>query len=161
MDQTYQIHVNDQHTFDVTTADLQGLDKIQTADQEYHLLKDNQSYRVKVIQVNFEEKLFELEVNDRSYTVTIADEFDQLVKKLGLSKVATQQINTITAPMPGLVLEVNVMAGQQVNPGDGLLILEAMKMENVIKSAGEGVIKAVHVAKGEAVEKGALLVELE
>ena len=63
--------------------------------------------------------------------------------------------------MPGLVLEIQVQAGQTVSKGDTLLILEAMKMENVLKAAADGVIKSIHVQKGAAVEKGALLLELE
>jgi len=59
------------------------------------------------------------------------------------------------------VLEIQVQAGQTVSKGDTLLILEAMKMENVLKAAADGVIKSIHVQKGAAVEKGALLLELE
>ncbi|HKK78307.1 MAG TPA: biotin/lipoyl-containing protein, partial [Phaeodactylibacter sp.] len=63
--------------------------------------------------------------------------------------------------MPGMVLEVSVKAGEEVSEGTPLLILEAMKMENVIKSPGDGVIKAINVTKGEAVDKNYLLVEME
>ena len=51
--------------------------------------------------------------------------------------------------------------GQEVEKGDALLILEAMKMENVIKSVGEGIVKAIHIDQGKAVEKGQLLIEME
>ncbi|MCL4147810.1 UNVERIFIED_CONTAM: hypothetical protein GTU68_000861 [Idotea baltica] len=63
--------------------------------------------------------------------------------------------------MPGLVLEIMVEVGQFVAVGDALLILEAMKMENVIKAQGEGVIKDIVVKQGAAVEKGQLLIVLE
>ena len=63
--------------------------------------------------------------------------------------------------MPGLVLDVLVTPGQKVEKGDALLILEAMKMENVIKASGEGVVKSIQVTKGAAVDKGQLLVEME
>ena len=63
--------------------------------------------------------------------------------------------------MPGLVLDIPVEVGQEVEKGEGVLILEAMKMENVIKSAGVGTIKAIHIKQGEAVEKGQLLIEME
>jgi biotin carboxyl carrier protein len=63
--------------------------------------------------------------------------------------------------MPGLVLNVLVQAGQEVAKGDALLILEAMKMENVIKASGDGKVKSVKVKQGEAVDKGLLLVEME
>ena len=73
----------------------------------------------------------------------------------------TQKVTDVKAPMPGLVLGVSVEIGQEVQKGDGLLILEAMKMENVIKSVGEGIVKAIHIEQGKAVEKGQLLIEME
>lgn len=67
----------------------------------------------------------------------------------------------VRAPMPGLVLRVEVEAGQDVGAGSGLVVLEAMKMENEIRSSGPGRVKAVMVEQGQAVEKGAVLVEIE
>jgi pyruvate carboxylase subunit B len=62
--------------------------------------------------------------------------------------------------MPGLVLRLEVEVGQRVETGAGVVVLEAMKMENEIRAAGPGVVRAVHVVVGQAVEKGAPLVEL-
>jgi biotin carboxyl carrier protein len=67
----------------------------------------------------------------------------------------------IRAPMPGLVLEVIVSVGQRVKPGDVLLRVEAMKMENDIKSDAEGTVKEILVSKGDEVLEGAVLVVLE
>ncbi len=66
----------------------------------------------------------------------------------------------IMAPMPGLVLKILVSVGSAVEVGAGVLVLEAMKMENELKAAGPGVVAKVHVQEGQAVEKGQLLVEL-
>jgi biotin carboxyl carrier protein len=63
--------------------------------------------------------------------------------------------------MPGLVLRVQVEAGERVEAGKGLVVLEAMKMENELKSRAPGVVKAVRVRPGEAVEKGQVLLEFE
>ena len=63
--------------------------------------------------------------------------------------------------MPGRVLDIMLSAGSSVVKGDGVLILEAMKMENVIKSPADGVIKKIAVVKDQAVEKNEVLVELE
>ena len=71
-----------------------------------------------------------------------------------------QKVGDIKAPMPGMVLEVAVTVGQAVEKGDKVLILEAMKMENVIKAAGDGVVKAILVSKVTAVEKGQILIEM-
>jgi pyruvate carboxylase subunit B len=63
--------------------------------------------------------------------------------------------------MPGLVLRLEVERGQAVRRGDGLVIVEAMKMENELKAESNGVVDRIHVAPGQPVEKGALLVEFE
>jgi biotin carboxyl carrier protein len=67
----------------------------------------------------------------------------------------------IVAPMPGKILSVLVEEGQEVASGDGLLILEAMKMENRIVAEAPAVVRRVHVSDGQMVEGGALLIELE
>ena len=67
---------------------------------------------------------------------------------------------TVTSPMPGTILDVKVAAGQAVKKGDGLMILEAMKMENEIVAAADGTISSVNVTKGATVESGAVLCTL-
>ncbi|MEO8090509.1 MAG: biotin/lipoyl-containing protein [Gemmatimonadales bacterium] len=67
----------------------------------------------------------------------------------------------LKAPMPGLVLRVQVTPGQAVSAGAGLVVLEAMKMENELKAPGPAVVKAIRVEAGEAVEKGQVLLEFE
>ena len=62
--------------------------------------------------------------------------------------------------MPGLIVRVNVTEGDSVTAGQGLVVMEAMKMENELRSAASGTVLRVLVAPGTAVEKGAILVEL-
>jgi 3-methylcrotonyl-CoA carboxylase alpha subunit len=78
-----------------------------------------------------------------------------------LPRGATSGHQSLSAPMPATVLKVNVAAGSGVHQGDTLVILEAMKMELPIRSAGEAVVKAVHCREGELVQPGTVLVELE
>ncbi len=80
---------------------------------------------------------------------------------MGLSAFNTQKVNAIKAPMPGLIVEVMVEEGQEVVEGTPLLVLSAMKMENIIVSQGEGVVKSIEVKKSDAVEKGQLIIEME
>jgi acetyl/propionyl-CoA carboxylase alpha subunit len=65
------------------------------------------------------------------------------------------------APMPGLISQIRVEPGQEVNAGDPLIVIEAMKMENVLKARGAGKVKSIAVAIGQSVEKGNTLVEFE
>ena len=67
----------------------------------------------------------------------------------------------LRAPMPGLIVQLRVQVGDTVSAGAGLVVMEAMKMENELRAQAAGTVRAVHVSVGAAVEKGALLVELE
>lgn len=154
----FKATVDDQYEFE----DLKGeLDLISTGEGKFHVIKDNHSYNAEVVSTNYNDKTFAVKVNGKVYDIQLADEYDLLVKRLGLQIAAQQQVKDIIAPMPGMVLEVSVEAGEEVSEGTPLLILEAMKMENVIKSPGDGVVKAINVTKGEAVDKNYLLVEME
>jgi biotin carboxyl carrier protein len=102
-----------------------------------------------------------VEVDGETYEVEIKDELDQMLDVMGFGIASTKQIKEIKAPMPGMVLEIVVLDGQDVNEGDKVLILGAMKMENCILVQTNATIKRVAVAVGQAVEKGQVLVELE
>ena len=80
---------------------------------------------------------------------------------MGFETGTTKKVNEIKAPMPGLILDINVEIGQEVKEDDPLLILEAMKMENALTSPRDGVIKSISVTKGDAVDKNQLLIEFE
>jgi acetyl/propionyl-CoA carboxylase alpha subunit len=95
------------------------------------------------------------------WEVEVLDERARHIQSLsgGADRPPVSQV--LKAPMPGLVLRVHVAAGQQVVAGAGLVVLEAMKMENELKSAAAAIVRAVRVRPGEAVEKGQILVEFE
>ena len=124
----------------------------------YHMLLNGKSITVEVLEQNHDEKTFQLRVNGKLATAGVKDQYDLLLKQLGIDVAATRKVSEIKAPMPGLVLRINVVPGQTVAPGEPLLVLEAMKMENVIKSPGEGVVKKIECTQGTAVEKGQVLV---
>jgi biotin carboxyl carrier protein len=84
---------------------------------------------------------------------------DLLLAKLGIEHSAESAVKDVKAPMPGLIIDIALEAGQEVKKGDTLLILEAMKMENVIKCPADGIVSKVHIKKGESVEKNQILVE--
>lgn len=93
--------------------------------------------------------------------VTIKTETDLLLERFGLDAGDSAAEREIRAPMPGLVLRVLAEPGQTVEAGQGLLVLEAMKMENELKAPADGVIATVHTKAGAAVGKNDLLIELE
>lgn len=142
-------------------SDLLSLNMIATSNNQFHVLQNGKAFHVEVLETNFQDKTLTLEINGNKHHVNIEDEYDHLVKEMGLSANVSQKISSIKAPMPGLILDILVETGQEIEKGTQLVILEAMKMENVLKSEGEGIVKSIEVSKGNAVEKGQVLIEME
>ena len=80
-----------------------------------------------------------------------------MLSSMGMDLKAGQKIEPVKAPMPGLVLKIMVAEGDEVKKGDNLFVLEAMKMENIIKSPADVVVKTVKIKPGDKVEKGQVL----
>lgn len=127
----------------------------------YSILLDDRSYVAELLEKDDASKLFRVLVNGREYEVAVEEPLDQLLKTMGIRAGAAQRVNEIRAPMPGLVLKVLVTPGQAVKKGDPVLVLEAMKMENVFRAATAGVVKTVCISEKIAVEKGQVLLVLE
>jgi biotin carboxyl carrier protein len=152
---------NGQHEFSFMPEDAKNLDIVPDGAGKYQIIYQDRSYKAELLEANYPTRQFSFKINGVKYTLHIADHYERLVKQLGLHSGGATKQNTVKAPMPGLVLDIMVTAGQAVQKGDTLLILEAMKMENVIKAAGDGTVKNVAIQKGTAVEKGQLLLEME
>ena len=114
-----------------------------------------------VIDINAADKTFIIRINNNNYTVQLKDKHDELLQSLGMDGFNNQKESDIKAPMPGRVLDIMLRAGDPVVKGGGVLVLEAMKMENVIRSPVDGVVKRVSVVKDQAVEKNQVLIEFE
>jgi biotin carboxyl carrier protein len=162
-----KVKVNDKNEYTVllaneTSGNIDGKafswDIIEVKNGSFHIIKDNKSYNVEIVKVVIAEKTFLVKVNGNSYQLQVKDKFDELLKKLGFDSLAANKVNEIKAPMPGLVLDIRVLEGDVVKKGDAVLVLEAMKMENIIKSPTDGVIKKININKGVAVEKNQVLI---
>jgi pyruvate carboxylase subunit B len=95
------------------------------------------------------------------FEVEAIDERTRAIRELAGATSGPAGPAPLKAPMPGLVVRINVVAGDQVQAGQGLVVMEAMKMENELRATAAGRVKAVLAKPGTAVEKGALLIELE
>ena len=163
----YQIKVNDQHVFETerNSEDLllnktkTGADVKHISGSIYHIIEGNQSYNVDVVSFNNADKTAEIKVNNNTYVITAKDQFDILLDKLGLSSLNSTRLSEVKAPMPGMVLKVYVTDGEEIKKGDNLFVLEAMKMENIIKSPADATIKRIKIKAGDKVEKGQILIE--
>jgi biotin carboxyl carrier protein len=136
------------------------LDWYSPAKGMYHFLFHSKSYNAEVVEYDENKKSVIVKINNRRIAAQLKDESDELLEKLGIVS-SIHKTETIKAPMPGLVLQVMVKVGDTVQKSDGLLVLEAMKMENLLKPPSNGVIKAIHVTKGMKVEKNQVLMEID
>jgi acetyl/propionyl-CoA carboxylase alpha subunit len=127
----------------------------------FHILVNNQGYTAELVKIDQAAKVVTLKINGSIHTVEVKDRYDLILEKMGISEASSTKLNSIKAPMPGLIVKVNVAEGDVVKPGDALLVLEAMKMENVIKATGEATVSKLKIKKGDSVEKGHVLIEFK
>ena len=161
----HQIQINGKLNFETDNRDgvlminnqAAGADIRQISPSSYHVIHNLVSYNVEVVSLDKAVKTAEIKVNGNNYKVTAKDQFDILLDQLGMSDQNASKISEIKAPMPGLVLKVFVAEGDVVNKGDNLFILEAMKMENIIKAPADVTIKTIKIKAGDKVEKGQVL----
>ncbi|MDP9205598.1 MAG: acetyl-CoA carboxylase biotin carboxyl carrier protein subunit [Gemmatimonadota bacterium] len=104
---------------------------------------------------------YTLWVDGYRFETEALDERTRAIRDLSAASEGPMGPAPILAPMPGLILRVRVKVGDKVAAGQGIVVMEAMKMENELRAAAAGVVKSVEVSAGTAVEKGALLVALE
>jgi len=121
----------------------------------------SQTIQVRCLSVDKVAKTVTLLYNNQKYVAKITEPMDELLKSMGLENAMVAKISEVKAPMPGLVLDVLVAVGQTVEIGEKILTLEAMKMENAIKSPTAGTIASIHVSKGQAVDKNFVLIRFE
>ena len=126
----------------------------------YRVEIEGKAYNIQVLPGDNAKKP-KIRVNGIAYSTELIDKYDELIKSLGMESMTKVEIKEMKSPMPGLVFKIECKVGDSVEKGDPLMILEAMKMENVIKSRGEGIIAEIFVSEGQAVEKNELLIRFE
>jgi biotin carboxyl carrier protein len=134
---------------------------ISQAEGTYKFQDGNKLHQIKVIGYDTESRTYSIEMGGQLKQVRIYRELDLMIEKMGLNALHSKKLSVMEAPMPGLVTSIKVVAGDHVMKGATLLILEAMKMENVIAAPHDAVIKEIKVKVGQAVERGFPLVEFE
>lgn len=162
-----KVTVNDHYHFDVDMVNevLQvngnniDLDVLKLNEQSNHVIHQHKSYNVEIVDYDKEEKLASIKVNGNVYRVKVTSQLDLLLHQLGMDSLTSNKVAQIKAPMPGLVLTLLVKEGDEVKKGDSLIVLEAMKMENIIKSPADALIKKVEVSQGDKIEKNTVLIQ--
>jgi len=141
--------------------EISSLNCISLNPESFSILSDKEKIVGKVVKNRSQRNSYKVEIDGEYFDVSIKSNLDQLMQNLGLNLSVINKLKVIKSPMPGLVIEINVEEGQKVDENQKILVLEAMKMENVLKIPHDAVIKKLLIKKGQAVEKGQILVELD
>jgi pyruvate carboxylase subunit B len=115
----------------------------------------------KIDNVEYDKHTVTFSLNGNWYSVNIRDEQDLLLDRLGFKTASEIGEGELNAPMPGKILEILVKEGDEVEIGEPVAILEAMKMENELKAPVSGVVETISVAKGDSLEKNAAILEIK
>ena len=160
-----KVIVHNSAEFDLENGNINGeaitAEIIKTGERFFHILDKGRSYTVEVVRLDVAAKTMTLRINSNEYEVQVKEKLDLLLEKMGFDTAGSAKVKDLKAPMPGLVLDIRVQAGQSVQKGDALIVLEAMKMENVLKAPGDAVVKTIEVEKGNNVEKNHVLIVFE
>ena len=133
------------------------VDAVRSAPNIYSIIEDGQQFEAMV-----DEKVahgFDVQVGGRIFHLEAIDERSKLLASS--AAVVASGPQTIVAEMPGKVVKLNVAVGAEVRERQGVVIIEAMKMENEIPAPIDGIVKEIAVSEGQTVEAGAILFVVE
>lgn len=166
----YTVKINDK-SFDISLSEQNSnegsingnafsLDSVQSKNG-MHIIYKNKSFFVSITEIIHSEKKVILSINNKRYEASVSTHLDKLIKKMGFKQANSSEIKNLKAPMPGLVTDIKVIAGDEIKKGDSLIVLEAMKMENILKAENNSVVKEVKVKVKSSVEKNEVLIIFE
>ena len=131
-------------------------------DETFFTLEFNgKTFSGEILEDQTESNQLKLKINHRVFEIKKKGSLDALISAMGLDKPKIKKLKELQAPMPGRIVSVVVSVGDELNIGDEILSLEAMKMENVLKAEGIGIVKSINVGKDDVVDKGSVLIEFE
>lgn len=127
---------------------------------EFEINWNGSSFEADLLEVNPEEKIYIFRISNQKVKIKLREPLDDLLDKMGMNQGLQHTHNIIKAPMPGMVLHVLAKVGSTIQKGDPLVILEAMKMENILKSPSNGIVEEILVSEKDKVEKNTILIKL-
>jgi biotin carboxyl carrier protein len=159
-----RVNVNNSHSYCIeqqsdkylVNGTLHSWHLHQRDEDNYQIIFNNRCFPATVTR---EDGLLKIQINQNTYLLAIQDEHELMLEKLGIETKSARHADEIKAPMPGLIVEVLVARGDPVEAGQPLLILKAMKMENIIKSPHDGVVNDIFVKKDQIIEKDAVMLQ--
>jgi biotin carboxyl carrier protein len=124
----------------------------------FTLLFADKQFHGEIVENGMEQGFLKVKINHREFVIKKERALDSLIAELGLDKEKVRKLHQLKSPMPGRVIAIAVNIGDEIQVGDELLTLEAMKMENVLKSDGTGVVKSIDIQLQDVVDKGKVLI---
>lgn len=139
-----------------------GMSSIEWIDNTYFTIHFmGKQFHGEILEDATEDQKLIVKINHRTLEIKRERPIDDIIRQLGLDKKKVKKLHQLKSPMPGRILRFDINIGDTVQEGTPLLTLEAMKMENVIKAEGEGVVKAIVKSTEAVVDKGELIIEFE
>lgn len=157
----FRVTIDDHVHVEISEEEAHQIDLVQNGPTKYHAIVGTKNYSLELLELDLRAKTMLLNVNGRAFHIHIEDQLDLLIERLGLERHAVKKLPPLVAPMPGLVIKIPVQVGTDVNAGDALIILEAMKMENVLKASQSALVQSILVQPGQAVKPGDVLMTFE
>lgn len=138
--------------------EIESIPLKKTNPNQFYLLHKNRNFSFEFIDANLEKNCIELKSSNKIFQVQINGPIQQLIQTLGYHEGKAKHTDALLAPMPGVVLDILVTPDATVAKGDPLIVLEAMKMENILRASHDGVVKNIFVIIGDKVEKNKILI---
>ena len=135
--------------------------KISHSEKEIILSNGSKKFECKILKENPIDQSYIIKINGEISTIRLIKQVEKTIEKLGIQKGSQTNINILKAPMPGLILDVVVKESDIVKKGDPVIILEAMKMENILSSPVDGKVKEIKVNPQQTVEKNNILIKFD
>lgn len=127
----------------------------------FELISKKDRKVIEVLAYDLDNKTITIRYRHHTYDIVFKNDLDRVLDKMGIKRSSENISRDVKAPMPGKVIELIAKVGDQLEKGDGILILEAMKMENVLKAEASCRIKKILINKLDNVEKNQILIELD
>jgi biotin carboxyl carrier protein len=134
-------------------------DILKISNNQYHILYQNKSYHACLVRDQNNPNTIRIKINNQEFLAQLTDPFRSFFAESKSEKKHSKSTAPLISPMPGLIVKVFIQEGMEVRTGDPLLVLKAMKMENVIKAPQHGRVLSVKVTEGQSVEKGQALIQ--
>ena len=153
---------NDVFLIDGEEKTPRGNAKVEWIDRVFFVVHFNgKSFNGEILEQNLENHTLKVKLNHRVFEIKRKYALLDLISQMGLDQQKVKKLKELASPMPGRVLKIMVKPGDEINTGDSLVSLEAMKMENILKSDGEGIVKDVFIKEQQVVNKGEILIEFQ